>query len=59
LRERDAQGFGDFARDFVLDFEDVFHFAIVPFRPQGELGLRVHELRCDAKAVAGAAEGAG
>src|SRR6202000_2877142 len=51
--------FGDFAGDFVLDFEDVFHFAVIAFGPHREIGARVDQLRGDAKTVAGAAQAAG
>ena len=55
-RERDAQGLGDFARNFVLHFENVLHFAVVALRPQWEIGGGVDQLRGDAQAVAGAAQ---
>src|SRR4029077_15340600 len=29
LGKGDAKSFGDFAGDFVLNFEDIFHFAVV------------------------------
>ena len=58
-RQGDAQSLGDFARDFVLHFEDVLHFAIVAFGPQRKIGASVDELRVDAQAITGAAQAAG
>src|SRR5215475_6544017 len=58
-REGDAQSFGDFTRDFVLNLENVFHFAVVALGPHRKIGLRVDELSGDAEPGAGATQTAG
>ena len=58
-RKRHAQRLGDLARHFVLHFENVLHLAVEALRPQRKIGVRVHELRADAQARAGAAQSAG
>src|SRR5664280_2886119 len=52
-RKRDAEGFGDLARDLVLYLEDVLHLAVVPLRPERKVRVRVDELRVDPQPVAG------
>jgi len=54
-RKSDAKRLGDAAGDFVLDFEDVGHFAVETLRPNGVAGTRFDELRADAEPIAGAA----
>ena len=44
-RQRDAQGLGDLARDFVLNLENVLHLAVVALRPERKIGARIDELR--------------
>ena len=57
-RQRDAQGLGDAPRDFLLDGEHVFELPVVALGPDGVPRRGFHELRGDAHAVAGAADGA-
>ena len=49
----------DLQRDLGLDGEDVRHLSIVRLRPQMPVCLRIHQLRDDAHAVAGATDAAG
>ena len=55
-RQRDPQSLGDLARDLVLQLEDVLHLAVVPLGPDGEVRVRVHELRVDAQPRPGPAK---
>ena len=58
-RKRDAEGFGDFAGDLVLNFEDIFHFAVEALGPERKIGFSVDKLGVDAEAGASAAQSAG
>ena len=58
-RKRYAQGLGDFARHFVLHFENVLHFPVEALRPERKIGVRVDELSADAQPGTCSPQGAG
>ena len=55
-RQRDPERLGDPARDLVLHLEHILHLPVVTLGPQREIGMRVDELRIDAKPRSGATQ---
>ncbi len=55
-RQRDAQGLGDAARDFLLDGEDILQLPVVTLGPDGMPRRGFDQLRGDAHAIARAAD---
>jgi len=57
-RERDAKRLSDAARNVILHFEHVLHFAVVAVGPDAVAGSRLDELNRDAQPIARAADAA-